>query len=243
MEQIEGPILITGAGSGIGRAIVARLIAEGVEVVGWDRDADALRTLPGGDETGKNRLHRHVVDVADQLRVRETMAQVVTKSPILSGIVNCAGIVTLTHTDQEWDEILATNLLGYRNVVEAALPYLTSGGAIVQVSSLSARFGGARMAAYSASKGAIESYTRVLAVELAIRRIRVNAIAPGWIATKSNLPDSTDPHHQAYQARCPLARAGEPEEVAEVAIFLLSRAASYVNGQVITVDGGWSISM
>jgi len=242
-DKASGPVLVTGAGAGIGRAVVDRLLADGRDVLAWDRDADALREPFAHEDEAEVSLQRHVVDVSDAPEVRRTMALAVRKSPALSGIVNCAGIVASSHIDKEWEEVLATNLTGCRNVVEAALGHLGPGSSIVQVSSLSAAFGGARMGAYSASKGGLEAYTRVLAVELAPRGIRVNAVAPGWIATQSNMPAPDHPAFASYLNRCPLARAGQPDEVAAVISFLLSDQASYITGQVIAVDGGWSISM
>ena len=242
-DDNKGPVLVTGAGSGIGRAICDRLLTDGIEVVGWDIDADLLREPFKGEGEGVPEMHRYVVDVSDLTMVRETMAQVARKCDTLGGLVNCAAIVAINRTEIDWDKILATNLGGYVNTAEAAIPHLARDTAIVQISSLSASFGGSKMGAYSAAKGGVESYTRVLAVELANRTIRVNAIAPGWIATETNRPDPGSPAYINYTGRCPLARAGEAEEVASIAAFLLSTESSYINGQVITVDGGWSISM
>jgi 3-oxoacyl-[acyl-carrier protein] reductase len=242
-NEANGPVLVTGAGAGIGRAVVDRLLADGREVLAWDRDADALREPFHREDEVEASVQRHVVDVSDAPEVRRTMTLAINKSPTLSAIVNCAGAVATSHTEKEWEEVLATNLMGCRNVVEAALGYLGPGSAIVNVSSLSAAFGGARMAAYSASKAGLEAYTRVLAVELAPRGIRVNAVAPGWIATESNMPNPDHSAFTGYLKRCPLARAGEPGEVAAAISFLLSDQASYITGQVLVVDGGWSISM
>ena len=242
-ENNPGPVLVTGAGSGIGRAVCNRLLADGIGILGWDIDADLLREPFKGEGTDIPDIHRYIVDVSDVSLVRETMVQVNRKCATLGGLVNCAAIVAINRTEIDWDKILATNLGGYMNVAEAAIPHLAPDTAIVQISSLSASFGGSKMGAYSAAKGGVEAYTRVLAVELAGRRIRVNAIAPGWIATETNRPDTGSPAYINYTGRCPLARAGEAEEVASVTAFLLSVESSYVNGQVITVDGGWSISM
>ncbi len=235
--------LVTGAASGIGRAIADRLLADGFIVLAWDIDADALRAPFNGEDPDQWTVCRYIVDVSDSSKVRETMSLAMRKHDSLSALVNCAGIVGKNRTDNDWNEIISTNLLGYRNVIEAALNHLESGASIVQISSLSASFGGASMAAYSASKAGIEACTRVLAVELGPKSIRVNTVAPGWIATESNTPDPDDPAYLSYRSRCPLGRAGAPDEVASVVAFLLSDASTYVTGQTIIVDGGWSISM
>lgn len=181
------------------------------------------------------------LDVTDTAAVNK----LVSNLSELDVVVNAAGTI---RRDDEFDlntfaNVLDVNLVGTMRVCVAAHPKLTiSGGSIVNIASMLSFFGGGRVPAYSASKGGIVQLTRALAVAWASDRIRVNAVAPGWISTPLTRPLQDDPKRFAeLVSRTPLGRWGRPEEVAGPVLFLASELACFVTGAVIPVDGGYSV--
>jgi gluconate 5-dehydrogenase len=225
-------IVVTGAASGIGAATANACLAAGAHVIGVDVAAGAGVTIVG--------------DITDPGLVRRLADHVEHGPGRVDCLVNNAGIngrAALTELDRDgWDRVLNINVRAGVEIVQALLPFLGSGAAVVGVSSIRARLGFAGNVAYQASKGAIESVTRALAVELAPRGIRVNAVAPGAIRTELSSPALADPDTlAALAARIPLGRVGGAGEVANAIIFLASDAASYITGQVLAVDGGYLV--
>jgi 3-oxoacyl-[acyl-carrier protein] reductase len=241
--------LITGGVGGIGREIVRRLLADGYSVVAADSAVDAkdngeaMAGVPEGAVV-------HALDVTAPESVDACVAWVAQRGPIRA-LVNCAGI--LRHglveevTDKAMFEVWDVNVAGMLRMCRAARPYMPSGSAIVNISSITATVGRMRGGAmYGGTKAAMEAMTRYLAVELAPAGIRVNALAPGFIEV---LPMSASMRSIAFAdndadavAWCvkqvPLARMGEPAEMAGPVSFLLSQDASYVTGHVLMADGG-----
>lgn len=223
--------VVTGASSGMGEASAARLCRDGWNVVGIDLQPLRLR----GDR---------YVDVRADVRDFDTlMAGIAALPPRLRpvhAIVNAAGIYPTsnlgTMTTSLYREIFDTNVLGTLLVVQALLPILADGAAIVNFASIDAFVPPDNQLVYIASKAAVVGATRALARELAPRRIRVNGIAPGWVRTPLNL---ASPRFEAALSTIPLGRAAEPDEMAELVYWLVTGAgAQYVTGETIVASGG-----
>lgn len=243
--RMDGKVaVITGGASGIGLAS-AHLFADcGARVAVVDRDAAALSALQGTvdvmaieadvtDPEAVTQAHEEIRDALGPVTV------LMTSSAISNGktLVDCA--------PDEWDEVFRINVTGTYLWIRAVLPGMTDGSAIVTVASQLAIAGGRGNAAYIASKGAIISMTRSLAVELAPRGIRVNAIAPGATETPllaRSFARAPDPGaaRAASEARHAMQRLGRPEEIARAALFLASDSGSFITGVVLPVDGGWT---
>lgn len=235
--------IVTGAGSGIGHAIAECFGAAGAAVcagyLGYDDEANALAA----------RLPHAIAVRVDVSKAADVQAMVDRAREELGGVhvlVNNAGIeksVPFLDLDEAtWDAILAVNLKGAFLCTQAcarAMRDAGTGGSIVNISSIHEDVAFPGFAPYCASKGGLRMLMRDLAVELAEHRIRVNNVAPGAIATPINRETLNDPEKVATLGRIvPLGRMGTPEEVAQVALFLASDAASYVTGSTYTVDGG-----
>ena len=241
--------IVVGGTSGIGRALVDGLVQAGADVAASSRrqaqvDATALAIERHGRRT--LRLASDVADRASLERLREAAVEAFGKIDIL---INCAGRThrrpTLEVDDAEWQGILDTNLTGtFRACQVFGAHMLERGyGRIVNIASLASFVGLYEVAAYAASKAGVAALTKALAVEWGSRGVLVNAIAPGVFRTPLNqdLLDGTERGHE-FKLRTPLARFGRVEELAGAAVFLASEASSFVNGEVLVVDGGFLAS-
>lgn len=242
--------IVTGAGSGIGRAIAARLAAEGAAIAVLDvNEAGGTETVRMITDAG-GRAHYVPCDVSDRDSVQAAVSAAVDALGSLSYLVNNAGVVTMSGlaevTQQEWDFVLGVNLTGPFLVTQAAAPHLAAsgGGAVVNLSTVEASVvvssSGHCQPHYNASKGGIPMLTKALAVELSAQGTRVNAIAPGPINTRFAGGDITGPEAMEFmKTRLLVPRVGEPEDIAAAASFLLSDDASFITGIELPVDGGW----
>jgi NAD(P)-dependent dehydrogenase (short-subunit alcohol dehydrogenase family) len=249
----EGAVaLVTGAGGGIGQAIVQRLVAEDVSVVVTDCDADALKSLADRLPTG-HRLRAVVGDVVNHDFRKELVADTVAAFGRLDVLINNAGIMSggapESISTEDWDRVFAVNATAPFFLAQEAIPHLAAAqGAIVNQSSILGLRASHGLAAYTASKAAVVGMTLALAVDLAEKGVRVNALCPGsidtpmpWSLVASVLgPDNDDVAREALVSRQLIKRLGTPDEVAAAAVFLASDDASFITGVALPVDGGWS---
>ncbi|TAN39108.1 MAG: 3-oxoacyl-[acyl-carrier-protein] reductase [Verrucomicrobia bacterium] len=244
MGQLNGKIaLVTGAARGIGQAIAMKLAAEGADIALCDLQADWLAETAGKVQTLGRRAQCYTADVSNGEQVQAVVAAVEKDFGKIDILVNNAGITKDTFlirmTEADWDAVLNINLKGTFLFSKAvARPMMKQrSGAIVNVASIIGLIGNAGQCNYAASKAGVIALTKSVAKELAGRGIRANAVAPGFIKTKMTEKLPEDIQKKMLEA-IPLARFGEPEDVANVVLFLASDAAAYVTGQVVTVCGG-----
>ncbi len=248
--SLEGRVaVVTGGTSGIGRAIVHGLADAGADVVATSRRPAQVEETAADVEARGRRTVRVPCDVTDRASLEAARDEVVAALGRVDILVNCAGRTkrqpTLDMPEADWQAILDTNLLGTLRACQVfGRPMLEQGsGRIVNIASLSSFVALFEVAAYSASKAAVASLTKSLALEWGPRGVNVNAIAPGVFPTDLNrsLLEGTG-RGQEFIARTPLRRFGRVEELAGAAVFLASDAASFVNGEVLVVDGGFLAS-
>jgi NAD(P)-dependent dehydrogenase (short-subunit alcohol dehydrogenase family) len=236
MFDISGrSALITGGTSGIGAAIANGFAAAGCRVLAAGLPADPAHELDTGVEVSP-------LDVSDPESIRRLLGGL----QALDILVNGAGII---HRNNEYElatfeRVVNVNLSGTMRLCIACRPLLAKrGGAIVNIASMLSFYGSGLAPAYSASKGGIAQLTKSLAIAWAADNIRVNAVAPGWIATPMTQPLQGDPvRSAALLARTPLNRWGQPEDLVGAVVFLCSSAAAFITGAILPVDGGYLIS-
>ena len=236
--------VVTGGARGIGLAIAQWFLAQGGRVALWDIDADTLlKTEQALDLPGRV-LAVHC-DVSKPDQVQAATAQTAAHFGRIDSLVNNAGVAVfkpvLETSFDEWQTVLATNLSGPFLCTQAIAPVMlkTGGGAVVNIASISGLRASTLRVAYGTSKAALIHLTKQHATELGTVGIRVNAIAPGPVETEMAKLVHSEAIRRDYFAVIPLARYGSPEEIANAVGFLCSPAASYINGQVLAVDGGF----
>jgi NAD(P)-dependent dehydrogenase (short-subunit alcohol dehydrogenase family) len=241
--------VVIGGTTGIGRALTQGLAQAGADVVPTSRRPEVVDEAATLVEAAGRKTLRVATDVGDEASIASTLAAAITAFGKVDILVNCAGRTkrtpTLDLTDEEWRDILETNLTGTmracrlfgRHMIERRY------GRIINIASLTSFVSMMEVAAYSASKSAVASLTKSLAVEWSRHGVMVNAIAPGVFRTALNqtLLDTT-PRGQELLMRTPMGRFGKVEELAGAAVFLASDAASFVTGHMLVVDGGFLAS-
>lgn len=248
--------IVTGAGSGIGRATAVRLAREGAQVMMVDRsEAGLLDTeslLPAGAQS-----LRQLADVADESQVKALVDQAAKTFGRIDVLCNIAGIASIGngHPDitgndrEEWEKVLSVNLIGTMLLIKHVAPHMQARklGSIVNTASVAGIRSGAGGNAYSASKAGVINLTMTAACDLGNDNVRVNAVCPGLVETGMTqvVFDYARANEKAHKlgSRCELRRYGAPEEIAAAILFLASDDASYITGQALPVDGGNTASL
>ena len=251
-ESLGKVVVITGAVSGIGRATALRFAKEGARIAAWDVSAKSAPQLESAIQWAGGESYFQAVDVVDASAVESAAAAVVARWGRIDVLINNAGIVRDAQlvkwnggspesimSEEMWDSVIGVNLKGVFLVTRAVVPHMIKGGGgvILSAASVVGILGNFGQTNYVASKAGIIGMTRTWARELGKHKIRVNAVAPGFIATDmvKAMPSKV---LEAMVARTPLGRAGTPEDVANVYYWLASNQASFIHGAVISVDGG-----
>jgi glucose 1-dehydrogenase len=246
--------VVTGAASGIGRATAIRFAQEGAAVALIDRQAESrlAEEVPATVDVIRSsggKAWQLIADVSDAESVDRAISEAENELGQIDILVNSAGVFIRNRitdvSEEEWDRVLDVNLKGYFLTCRRVIPgMLRQGhGSIVNISSIHGFLGTGNAATYCASKGGVTNLTRQLAVDYAAEGIRVNAVAPGCVATAMSKPFRETKEIMAeYKARTLMGRLGTPEDVASAALYLASDEASWVTGHCLVVDGGWTIA-
>lgn len=239
----EKTAIVTGASRGIGKAIAVALAREGATVVINDLSQEAAEAAAAEIRANNGRAIAVAADVADSAQVETMVTRVMEECGRIDILVNNAGItrdtLLLRMKEEDWDAVLNVNLKGVFNCTKAVSRFMIKqrSGVIVNIASVVAVMGNIGQANYAAAKAGILGFTKAVARELASRGIRVNAVAPGYIQT-----DMTEKIPEEIKAKLiesiPLGFIGQPEDVAEAVLFLVSPAARYITGQTLHVNGG-----
>lgn len=236
--------LVTGGGSGIGRAVSLTFAKEGAIVIATDINEDAAQqTLQNLPDSGKH--FAAAVDVSNGESVQNLLLRVKQDYPTPEVLVNCAGItrdsLMVSMTESMFDDVIKVNLKGTYLMTQAVSKLMIESkienGSIINISSVSGKIGNFGQCNYAASKAGVEGLTKTVARELAMYNIRCNAVMPGFIDTPmvQSVPDKVI---EKIKREIPLRRLGAPEEIAEACVFLASRRSSYITGSIIQVSGG-----
>lgn len=239
--------LVTGGSRGIGKAIVQTLAREGAKVAFVYRSSkEAADKLVSDLQLDQREALAFQADVKQKSAADEVVEKVLEKWDKIDILVNNAGVIRdgllATMSEEQWTEVVATNLNSVYNFSHACTRPMMSArsGRIINMASVAASYGNPGQSNYAASKGGIIGFTRCLASELGKRGITVNAIAPGFIETDMTI-DVRNVAEDQIKKRIPLRRLGQPDDIAGAVLFLASDEASYITGQVLTVDGGLTL--
>lgn len=243
MDRLNEKVaIVTGAGQGIGEGIARKLAIEGATVVVSDLNEESAKKV--ADEIGQNAIAIKC-DVSNKEEVDSLIAKTMEKFGRVDILVNNAGIFPykpfLEMAEEDWDKVLNINLKSMFLCSQAAVKVMKEGSKIVDISSIASLVAFPALTHYCASKGGVNGFVRALASELAPKKINVNAVAPGAINTPGAGAGSNEEIKKQTIAMIPLARMGEPEDIANAVVFLASDEANYITGQILVVDGGWTI--
>lgn len=239
--------LVTGASKGIGRSIAEVFLKHGAKVWAVSRSQGdtwaALEALAA--EHGTSVIFK-AADVGVEAQISQVVSDVITESGGLDIVVNNAGItkdgITFRMSTDDWDQVIRTNLTSAFWICKAAARHMIGrkGGSIINMTSIVGVHGNAGQANYAASKAGLIGFTKSVALEVASRGVRVNAVAPGFIETEmtDKIPEK---HREAMLARVPMGRMGSVEEIANTCLWLASDLSTYITGQVLGIDGGMGI--
>jgi 3-oxoacyl-[acyl-carrier protein] reductase len=244
MSQLTNQVaVVTGAGRGIGRGIAIKFAAEGADVACISRTAENAEKVAGEIRALGRRAWAYGIDVADSSAVTAASDSILEQAGRVDILVNNAGVtrddLLMRMSEADWDTVLDTNLKGAFLLTKAFTRVFLKqrSGRIINISSISGLAGNPGQANYSASKAGLIGFTKSLARELASRHITVNAIAPGFIETDMTSALAPEVRDELLK-RIPLKTFGQPEDIANAALFLAGAGGRYITGQVLTVDGG-----
>jgi 2-deoxy-D-gluconate 3-dehydrogenase len=246
--SLDGKVaLVTGASRGLGAAMAAGLAAAGAAVALHSNERPATETADRICKESGRRTELFTADLADRAAADRLVADTIAAFGQIDILINNAGIIrrkaAVQHSDEDWDAVIEVNLSNAFRLCRAMGKHLLDAqrpGKIVNVASLLSFQGGVTVPGYAAAKGGMVQLTRALANEWASQGINVNAIAPGYMHTDNTKALREDPQrNKQITERIPAGRWGTPDDVAGAAVFLSSRAADYVHGHVLVVDGGW----
>lgn len=244
MKRLENKVaVITGGAQGIGKATVKRFAEEGAVVIIWDVNEEKASSTINEFRNISDKISFQKVDVTKLESVTEVAKQIIEKHQRIDILINNAGITRdasfLKMTSEQWQQVIDVNLTGVFNCTKAVAPFMVDKlyGKIVNTSSVVGLYGNFGQTNYVATKSGIIGMTKVWARELGRKGINVNAVAPGFIATEmvSTVPEKV---LDMLKERTPLGRLGEPEDIANAYLFLSSDEAKFINGAVLSVDGG-----
>ncbi|TSA27713.1 MAG: 3-oxoacyl-[acyl-carrier-protein] reductase [Ignavibacteriales bacterium] len=244
MKRLENKVaIVTGGAQGIGKATVEKFAAEGATIIVWDVDETKGNKLSDDLRLQKVTIKFMKVNVADFQEVEKAILQIINEFGKIDILVNNAGIlrdgtlVKMTH--EQWQQVIDVNLTGVFNCTKAVAPYMIEKqyGRIINATSVVGLYGNFGQTNYVATKAGVIGMTKVWARELGRKGINVNAIAPGFIATEmvASMPEKVV---TMMKEKTPLGRLGKPEDIANAYCFLASDEASFINGTVLSVDGG-----
>lgn len=245
MPQQKKTAIVTGAKQGIGKGIALMLAKNKYNVVVADLELAACQQVVKEIKKAGGEALAIKCDVSKKTDVKNMINQTVKKYKKIEVLVNNAGIFPFVPfakmTENDWDKVMNVNVKSIYFTSQMVLPYMPQGGRIINISSIASKVGFAGLVHYCASKGALNSMIRALALEVADKNITVNNVAPGAISTPGASSATTDETIKQTIAMIPLARMGQPEDIAGAVLFLASPQANYITGQTIVVDGGWTL--
>lgn len=244
MKRLENKIaIITGGAQGIGKAAVKRFAEEGATVIIWDVNEVKANSSINDLKSVSDKIEFQKVDVTNLQSVADAAAKIIEKFKRIDILINNAGITRdssfLKMTPEQWQQVIDVNLTGVFNCTKAVTTYMVENkfGKIVNTSSIVGLYGNFGQTNYVATKSGIIGMTKVWARELGRKGINVNAVAPGFIATEmvETVPEKVI---EMLKEKTPLGKLGDPEDIANAYLFLVSEEAKYINGTVLSVDGG-----
>ncbi|HHW02906.1 MAG TPA: 3-oxoacyl-[acyl-carrier-protein] reductase [Thermoanaerobacterales bacterium] len=246
MELSDKVCIVTGGSRGIGRGICIEMARVGATVIVnyCSNEKAAMEVVTEIEKLGQ-KAYAHKADISDFRQAAEMIDEIHSKFGHIDILVNNAGItkdaLLLRMSENDWNNVITTNLTGVYNTTKAAAKYMVKQkqGRIINISSIVGIYGNIGQANYAAAKAGIIGFTKALAKELGSRGITVNAIAPGFI--KTDMTSAIIDKSVGIEEKIPLKRLGTPEDVAHLAVFLASKKAEYITGQIIAIDGGLTL--
>jgi 2-deoxy-D-gluconate 3-dehydrogenase len=245
--NLEGKVaIVTGSSTGLGQGMALGLAEAGADIAGVYHPNDPPKNQEIFENMGR-RFHGIRADLSHMSSIEDIIDQTLETFGRIDILVNCAGIIrrspSVEFTEKDWDDVMNVNLKALFFLSQAAGRQFLSqghGGKIVNIASMLSFQGGILVPSYTASKSGVMGLTRLLACEWASHGINVNAIAPGYMATRNTQPIRDDPvRNKQILERIPAGRWGQPEDLKGVVVFLASEASNYINGYTVAVDGGW----